>query len=57
MADAKKTVIEIKEIPSGEVVHTIDVSGKSEHVIEKTLRGVIRNLGDNFCASVAVEAQ
>ena len=44
-------VIEIKNIDTGEVVKTIDVSKESDHNIQKCLMGIIRNMNqDKFIA-------
>lgn len=53
MADAKKTIIEVRHIVTGEIAHTIDVTGKSDHLVEKCLFGVLRNMSDDYCATVA----
>ena len=37
-------VIEIKNIETGEIVKTIDVTNESPHNIEKCLMGIIRNM-------------
>lgn len=51
---SKKTIIEVRHIVTGEVIHTVDVTGKSQHLIEQCLRGLIRNMDeDNYCAAVA----
>jgi hypothetical protein len=42
--------IEVIELATGKAVHQVEVTGKSERCIDKTLAGMLRNLDrENFC--------
>lgn len=46
-------VIEIVDYDTGEVVHRVDVSGKSERAVDKIERGIVRNINtDNYYTRV-----
>lgn len=41
---SERQYIEVVEIESGEVVQKIDVTGKGERAIERTMRGLLRQM-------------
>lgn len=49
-AAPEKRFIDVTELSTGEVVHSIDVTGKDDRFIEKCIRGQLINLDrDNYC--------
>lgn len=53
MADAKKTIIEVRHIITGELASTIDATGKPRALVENTLYSILCSMGDDYCATIA----
>jgi hypothetical protein len=50
MTAKKKRELRVREFESGNVVHRVDVTGRSERGIEKVLLGMLRNMDtERFC--------
>lgn len=47
---AKKRTLKVKELATGKVVSEVDVTGKSERMVERVMSGMLRNMDtDRFC--------
>lgn len=44
MSSTETTALEVVEWATGEVVHTVNVAGKSERNVERILRGMLTNM-------------
>lgn len=48
-----RQVIEVVERKTGEVAHSVDVTGKSDHHIEQCERGMLRNMSKAYFTRLA----
>lgn len=47
MTEAKR-YLQFKHLRTGEIASSIDVTGRSEREIERTIRGMLINIGDDW---------
>lgn len=45
---SEKRVLQVVDGETGQVVHSVDVSGRSDRAVEKIERGMLRNMDDRF---------
>lgn len=43
----KKQYLYVRDIETREVVHTVDVTGRNENMVEKVMRGMLINMNTN----------
>ena len=46
--ESKVRELRVVRTKTGEVVHRVDVTGKSDHLVQKTMNGMLRNMADEF---------
>jgi hypothetical protein len=55
---ATKRTLDVVEIATGNVVHQVDVTGKSEEHIDRVIGGMLINMDtDRFCVGEAPEEE